>query len=205
MATLLGSLAKGLLFIVSAPAGTGKTTLTERLVAEFPCVVQSLSTTTRKPRGDEVEGVHYRFVTREQFLQEVEEGQFLEYAEVYGEYYGTHKKSVEQQRLSRKHVVLVIDTQGAELVRSNSEVVSIFIAPPSMEELRKRLELRQTESQERIAERLKWAESEIKRAAEYEYFLINDDLEITYQVFRSIFVAEEHKCRYTLPKEQSHG
>ena len=113
MNQVLGNISKGLIFVVSAPAGTGKTTLTQMLVDEFPCVIESISFTTRKIRGDEVQGVHYNFISKEEFEEKIADGDFLEYAEIYGEYYGTSRSWVESKRNEGKHVVLVIDTQGA--------------------------------------------------------------------------------------------
>lgn len=187
-------MAKGFLFILSAPAGTGKTTLVEMLTKEFPNVVASVSFTTRQPRPNEVEGVHYHFISKEEFLQRIADGEFLEHVELYGDYYGTSRLWVESQLVQGKHVILVIDTQGAELLKS-SKAITIFIAPPSIEELERRLRLRQTETKETIEKRLLWAKKEMDAQKNYDYLIINDDLANAYQALRSILIAEEHRIR----------
>ena len=131
---------KGLLVIVSAPAGAGKTTLVDRLKEEFPDrVVQSISCTTRKPRPGEIDGKDYVFITEEAFDKRIERGDFLEYATVFSARYGTLKELVKSQQETGKHVILVIDTQGALELKKKVEALYIFIAPPSMEVLEKRL------------------------------------------------------------------
>lgn len=184
---------KGLLFIVSAPAGTGKTTLVNRLQKEFPCVIQSLSFTTRPKRTDETDGVDYRFITKQEFEERIERGEFLEYATLYGEYYGTSRVWVEEHLQQGKHVVLVIDTQGALKLMGTLPLATVFILPPSIEELRARLMNRKTESSEVIEKRLSWAEGEIQQSCHYDYVIINDNIDIAYDVLRSIFIAEEHR------------
>lgn len=193
MAKLLGNLARGLLFVVSAPAGTGKTTLVQLLMRDFNCVIASISYTTRKPRPGEVAGIHYYFISREEFLQRIKAGEFLEYVELYGEYYGTSKKWVEERLNQGKHVILVIDTQGAELLREKIKMVSIFIAPPSSKELERRLKVRQTDSEESIEKRLSWSIKEMSVQDKYDYLIVNDDLSLAYQILRSILIAEEHR------------
>jgi len=192
---VLGNLDQGLLFIVSAPAGTGKSTLVEMICEEFPdFVAESCSCTTRKPRPGEVEGHHYHFLTIEEFEAKIKAGDFLEYATVFGNYYGTEKKEVENLQQQGKHVFLVIDTQGAAQVKEHGlEACFIFISPPSMEELRRRLFKRKTESEEKMEERLAWAEEELKVATLYDYRIVNDNLEVTYEVLKSILIAEEHR------------
>ncbi len=190
---VLGNLEKGRVFIISAPAGTGKTTLAHMLVDEFPNVVESVSYTTRRPREDEVDGVHYRFISREEFEQKIAEGEFLEYADIYGDLYGTSREWVESRLEKGYHVVLVIDTQGALKLKERYPAVYIFISPPSFEELRRRLLERRTESDEVIEKRLAWARKEVEKSHEYDYRLVNNDLQTAYQVLRSIIIAEEHK------------
>lgn len=192
----MGNLKKGLVFVVSAPAGTGKSTLVEMLLNDFPQnIVESRSCTTRKIRPSEITDIHYEFLTKEQFQTKIDQDEFLEYATVFGNLYGTSKTVVEKLQKEGKHVVLVIDTQGAKQVMQKIPVVSIFISPPSFEELRRRLLKRQTESEEMIEQRLKWAENEIKQIPHYDYHVINDDLNITYNILKSIFIAEEAKRR----------
>lgn len=192
---LLGNLKKGLIFIVSAPAGTGKTTLVQLLAKEFPSVVASISCTTRVPRTDEVDGVHYHFLDGPEFTRRIAEDEFLEYVQLYGAYYGTSRKHVEELINQGKHVILVIDTQGLMQLKGKINFISIFIAPPSFDALEKRLEKRQTESKENMDARLIWAKEEMSRSHLYDYLIINDDLNIAYQVLRSIFIAEEHRLR----------
>lgn len=192
---ILGKEPKGLFFVVSAPAGTGKNTLVNRLLKEFDCVIESISYTTRQPRVDEVEGKEYFFVSKEQFLEMKKEGQFLESAEVFGNYYGTSKKWVQKQQSLGKHVILVIDTQGAMQLKKTNFVISIFIMPPSIEELRCRLLKRNTESDQEIEKRLGLAEEEMNVSSNYDYVLINEELDLSYDILRSIVVAEDHKNR----------
>lgn len=195
MSQLLGNRSRGLLFILSAPAGTGKTTLVRKLTGEFDCVVESISFTSRPMRRGEKEGVDYFFVDEETFERMAREDAFLESVSLYGFYYGTSKSWVEEMLAQGKHVVLVIDTQGAlKLKRDKSlQAVYIFIKPPSLAELKSRLEKRKTEDSRAVEERLHWAEKELKEEKEYDYVILNDEIEKAYQVLKSIFIAEEHK------------
>lgn len=192
---LLGALPRGLVFIVSAPAGTGKTTLVQLLVEEFSCVVSSVSFTTRAPRPGEINGVHYHFVTEEAFAQKISKGEFLEYVRLYGDYYGTSRVWLEEQRQQGKHVVLVIDTQGAMQLKGKIDAITVFVSPPSIAELERRLLLRKSEPPDVIEQRLQWAHEEMRAQEHYNYKVINDDLNIAYQALRSILIAEEHKIR----------
>lgn len=193
MQKLLGSLNKGIIFIVSAPAGTGKTTLVRMLCKEFPCVVVSISYTTRKPRPGEVEGKDYHFISHEEFKKRIDRGDFLEHARVFEEHYGTSRHTVEEQQKSGKHVVLVIDTQGAMQLMKQLDAVFIFILPPDADELQRRLAGRKSESQGAIEQRLSWAQKELGFAASYDYQIVNDDLQTAYDALRSIVIAEEHR------------
>jgi guanylate kinase len=191
---LIGNCKTGLLFVVSAPAGTGKTTLVNMLVNEFPdAVEESISYTTRKCRFGEIPGVHYHFVTEEEFQDKIAKHDFLEYAQIYGCYYGTGYQKILEQQKKGKHVVLVIDTQGALQIKQKYPAILIFLKPPSIEVLRQRLTQRKTESEDLIEVRLAWAKNEIEKACEYDYCIINDDLKVAYQALRSILIAEEHK------------
>lgn len=192
---VLGSLKKGLVFVISAPAGTGKTTLVRMLREEFHCVVESISYTTRQPRINEVPGRDYYFITPEEFKEKIGEGEFLEYAQVFHNYYGTSRKFVESQQEKGKHVVLVIDTQGALQLKGKIDAVFIFISPPSLQELQARLISRRSETDEAIQHRLSWAEKEMALAGKYDYHVVNDHLKTAYEILRSIFIAEEHKNR----------
>lgn len=193
--SVLGNLKKGLLFVVSAPAGTGKTTLVQMLTKEFPCVVASVSCTTRLPRAGEVDGTHYNFLKESEFTNRIEKGDFLEYVQLYGCYYGTSKAHVEELLDQGKHVILVIDTQGLMQLKHKVSAISIFIAPPSLEVLEQRLINRKTESQEVVNKRLDWAKEEMRRQNLYDYLIVNDDLTAAYQILRSILIAEEHRLR----------
>jgi guanylate kinase len=185
---------KGLLLVISAPSGTGKTTLCNMLLKEFPNLEFSVSYTTRKPRKGEVNGKDYWFVDRETFEKMIKEGDFLEWAEVYGHLYGTSKSQVVRALNEGRDVLLDIDTQGALNVKKNfPEAVLIFILPPSLKELRRRLESRGTDDEETIERRLKVAKEEIKRALFYDYVVVNDVLEVAFENLKSIIRAE--KCR----------
>lgn len=190
---LLGNLEEGKFFVVSAPAGTGKTTLVKKLVDEFPCVKTTVSFTTREPRTGEIDGVDYQFISREKFQKKIEKQDFLEYIELYGDFYGTSLKDIEKLQKLGHHVVLVIDTQGGIKLKKMLEATLIFIMPPSIEELSSRLTKRKTENEEVIKKRLEWAKHEIADAKHYDYIIVNDNLKTAYQVLRSILIAEEHR------------
>lgn len=192
---LLGNLSKGLVFVVSAPAGTGKNTLVNMLKNEFPCVVESVSCTTRSPRKGERDGQEYHFLTKQQFDAKIQLGDFLEYAEVFGNYYGTSLEYVLLQQTQGNHVILVIDTQGALQVKKKIDAISIFLVPPSLEILRERLTSRMTENAEEIERRLQIAQKELEMMSHYDYSIVNGDLQIAYEVLRSIIISEEHKMR----------
>lgn len=185
---------EGLLFVVSAPAGTGKTTLIEKLASEFSRVLQSISFTTRKPRQGEKDGIHYHFVSKEEFQKKIDDHDFLEYVTLYGQYYGTSKSWVHDKLKEGKHVVLVIDTQGAMQLMGKLEAVYVFIEPPSLEVLKKRLMARKTESKEDLVARLDWAKHEMDFSRYYDYKVVNDDLKTAYEALRSIIIAEEHRA-----------
>ncbi|WP_163329217.1 guanylate kinase [Desulfurobacterium thermolithotrophum] len=192
---------KGLLIVISAPSGTGKTTLSHKLLETFPSMEFSISYTTRKPRKGEVNGRDYFFVDKETFKSMIKEGDFLEWAEVYGNLYGTSKSQVMKALEKGKDILLDIDTQGALQVKKNfPEAVLIFILPPSLRELERRLRKRGTDDEETIKKRLRIAREEIKKAFFYDYLLINDDLEVAFEKLRSIITAE--KCQVKRLKSQ---
>lgn len=195
MLKVLGGLKKGLVFVISAPAGTGKTTLVRMLQKEFDCVDESISYTTRQPRPSEVPGRDYHFITVPEFEKRIGEGEFLEYAQVFGNYYGTSRKFVQERQIKGHHVILVIDTQGAMQLMGFLEAAFIFISPPSLEELQSRLYARKSETREVIEQRLSWAVKEMALAPRYDYHIVNDHLKTAYDVLRAILIAEEHKNR----------
>lgn len=190
---LLGNVEKGKIFVVSAPAGSGKTTLVNQLKNEFEVVKTTVSYTTRSQREGERPGVDYHYISKESFEEKIKNHEFLEYVELYGDYYGTLKDSIEKLQNLGNHVVLVIDTQGGLKLKKMMPATLIFIMPPSLEELSSRLYKRQSESVEVIQKRLQWAEHEIKDAKYYDYVIVNDDLKTAYEVLKSIFIAEEHR------------
>ncbi|NGX52047.1 MAG: Guanylate kinase [Candidatus Anoxychlamydiales bacterium] len=192
---LLGNLKKGLFFIISAPAGTGKTTLTRMLTKEFKPVIESVSFTSREPRKDEKEGIDYFFITKEEFEKKIEENGFLEYAKVFDHYYGTSKTFVEKNLNEKKHVVLVIDTQGAMKLKNRIECTYIFISPPSIDTLKERMKKRADIDDKEIEKRLTWANEEMKQIVNYDYNITNMDLDKSYEELRSVFIAEEHKVK----------
>jgi guanylate kinase len=190
---LIKPISRGRLFIVSAPAGTGKTTLVNRLTDEFSNIIHSISYTSRAPRPGDIPGVSYHFISDQEFEKKIADGEFLEYVKLYDQYYGTSRKWVEEQLNQGKHVVLVIDTEGALFLKNKVSATYIFIQPPSFNELERRLINRKTEDAEAVKQRLAIAAKEIERSKQYDYLIINDKFETAYQVLRSIFIAETHK------------
>lgn len=186
---------KGIAFILSAPAGTGKTTLVEKLTSEEPHIVRNISYTTRAPRKGEVEGKDYHFISFQEFERKIKKNDFLEYAEVFGHFYGTCKESVEKLLNKGCDAVLVIDTQGALAIKKLLKGVYIFVSPPSLKELEKRLVNRKTESASELKTRLEWASRELKQAVHYDYNIVNSDLKEAYIALKSIFIAEKFKVR----------
>lgn len=193
----MSEIRKGMLLVISGPSGTGKGTLIKRLMEEDPTLVFSVSATTRAPRPGEIDGVHYHFVTNEQYDQLVAENAFVEYATVHGNRYGTLRSEVYERLQRGENVVLDIDVQGAlNVIASEKEKVSIFILPPSMKELRERLTGRGTETEEAVERRLHNAVWEISQKDRYEYKVINDDLEVCVRTLQAIIEAEKHASAY---------
>lgn len=186
---------RGLLFVLSSPSGAGKSTLTKTLMGQDKELVLSVSATTRERRHSEIEGVHYHFVAQDTFQEMIERNQFLEWAEVHGNYYGTPKKPVEEALEKGLDVVFDIDWQGTLQIaeKMKEDVVSIFVLPPSMKELKGRLERRAEDSRETILKRLNNAVTEIAQWHSYDYILINDDLEHVFAQVRAILTAERLK------------
>ena len=177
---------RGKLIIVSAPSGTGKSTIISWLMKEHPelNLAFSISCTSRAPRGTEQNGVEYFFLTPEEFRQRIDNGEFLEYEEVYeNRFYGTLKQQVENQREQGQNVVFDVDVKGGINIKKHygDEALSLFIQPPSVEELRRRLEGRGTDTPEAIAERLAKAEYEMTFAQQFDHVIVNDDLETAKQ------------------------
>ena len=185
----------GLLLVLSAPSGAGKTTLAHRLLKELPNTLFSVSVTTRRPRGKEQDGVDYHFVDVATFQQKIEQGQFVEWAEVHGHFYGSPQSVVDEARARRGVAVFDIDVQGGQAIkRKHPEAILVFVLPPSLEELERRLRDRKTDSDETIRRRMLAARSEIERGvASYDYIIVNDDIERAFQELRSVVVAE--RCR----------
>jgi guanylate kinase len=181
--------APGLLLVLSAPSGAGKTTLARRFVASRDDAQFSISATTRDPRGAERDGIDYHFVSPERFAALVREGAFAEWAEVHGRRYGTLLSTVREALAAGRIAVFDIDVQGGAQVRAHwpAEAAAVFVLPPSMEELERRLRARSTDSDEVIARRLGAARAEIERGlAEYDYVVVNDDLEVALQQLQAI-------------------
>jgi guanylate kinase len=191
---------RGLLFIVSAPSGTGKTTLVERLVQVVPNLCMSRSYTSRKARPGEQDGVDYNFISRDRFQEMVHEGAFLEWADVFGNLYGTGAADTEAELARGRDVVLVIDVQGARQVRSRGmETVGVFVLPPSAGVLEKRLRGRSNDTEEQIRKRLEVACREVGEFAQYEYLVINDELEPAADRLRAIVLAERSRVKPMRP------
>lgn len=184
----------GFLLVVSGPSGVGKGTLVEMLLARRPECALSISTTTRPRRPHERDGVQYHFVSREEFERRRVAGQFLEWAEVHGHLYGTPRAFVEDRLRERRVVVLEVDVQGgASVRRAQAKAVSVFIAPPSLEALRERLAKRGTDSAETIEQRLQNSNRELAALPEYDYVVLNDDLEPAVARLTAIVDAERSR------------
>ena len=189
------------MLILSSPSGAGKTTLTRNLLQSPGLdLTLSISVTTRARRSSEVDGIHYSFISRDEFQRLRDSGALLESAEVHGNFYGTPRGPVEAVLAQGRDVLFDIDYQGAQQVRerAQTDVVSVFILPPSMKELRARLERRAEDSAETIARRLENARNEIRRWAQYDYVLINDDIQQTMNDLVAILAAE----RLRRPRQQ---
>lgn len=194
---------KGQLLVVSGPSGAGKGTICKALIEKNPIWI-STSCTTRKPRVGEVDGVNYFFIEREEFLKRIDNDEFLEYAEVYGNFYGTPRSEVLRLLDEGKDVILEIDIQGALKIKSSyPEGVFIFIMPPSMEELRNRITNRGSETPESLKTRLEAAYDEISFASKYDYAVVNDEVDKAVKKIESIIIAE--KCRVFKIKDELLG
>ena len=185
----------GLLLVLSAPSGTGKTTLARRLLAELPDAIFSVSVTTRKPRGREQDGVDYHFVDVAAFQDRIERGEFVEWAEVYGHFYGSSQAVVDEARARKGVAIFDIDVQGGLAIkRKNPDTVLVFVVPPAMDELERRLRDRGTDAEETIRRRMLAARSEIERGvAAYDYLIVNDDFERAYRDLHAVVIAERSR------------
>ncbi len=192
----MSSSRRGLLFIVSAPSGTGKTTLVERLVQVVPRLRMSRSYTSRAARAGEQDGLDYNFISRERFEAMIAQHAFLEWADVFGNYYGTCGDDTEARLAVGEDVVLVIDVQGARQVRTRGiETVGIFVLAPSAVVLEQRLRGRSQDSEEQIRRRLEVARGEVAEYAQYEYVVINDEVPAAVERLQAIVVAERARVR----------
>jgi guanylate kinase len=186
---------RGIMLVLSSPSGAGKTTLTRNLLEQEENVELSVSVTTRARRPSEIDGVHYFFVTKQQFDGMRDSGQLLEWAEVHGNYYGTPREAVENALSEGRDVLFDIDWQGTQQLyeKMPKDVVSVFVLPPSANELKMRLERRAEDSEAIIAERLRNAAEEFKHWNEYDFILVNRDLDKSFARLRSILTAERLK------------
>jgi guanylate kinase len=193
----------GLLVVVSAPSGTGKTTVVERLVQIVPGLSLSRSYTARAARPGEADGVDYNFISRERFESMIAEGAFLEWADVFGNFYGTAQADTVRERAFGRDLVLVIDVQGARKVRARCpEMVGVFVLPPSYEVLEQRLRGRSKDSEAEMQRRLATARAEIAAYVEYDYVVVNDELDACVERLRSVVLAERSRLRMMRPKAE---
>jgi guanylate kinase len=195
--------APGILFVVSAPSGTGKTTLIERLIQQVPDLTMSRSYTSRPARAGESDGVDYNFISRQKFEEMARLGQFLEWADVFGNLYGTSAADTAGCLERGCDLVLVIDVQGARQVRSRRrDTVGIFVLPPSFEVLERRLRGRSKDAEEAIQRRLRTARAEVAAYAEYDYVVINDDVDACVERLKGIVLAERARLPVIRPQAE---
>lgn len=186
----------GLLFIISGPSGVGKGSIIQGLLARIADISVSISATTRPPRPGEINGVHYHFLKQEEFARYIEKGEFLEWVRVHDAYYGTPKQFLEKELSQGKDIVLDIEIKGAKEVKKIFPLaISIFIIPPSLEELRNRLSSRKTENKQARSQRLARAEEELQEIQEYDYIVINEDLGNAVGEVSAIITAERNRNR----------
>ena len=190
---LLQKKRRGELFVISAPAGAGKTTLAKKLVETFSSVEIVPSLTTRAPRRGEIEGIDYYFVSKEEFDARRERGEFLEEVFIHGAWYATSKVLIEKCRNSGKHAVLIIDTRGALAVQKQTTSVLVFVKPPSFDVLYQRLKERGTESEEDQKKRMEWAKRELLEENRFDFSIVNDTLDRAFDILASIVVSQTHR------------
>lgn len=192
---------KGQLYVFTGPSGTGKGTILGQVLEQDKNVFLSVSATTRAPRGGEQDGVHYYFLTHEAFEEKIKQGAFLEYAQYVGNYYGTLEAPVDQQLAQGRDVVLEIEVQGAmQIHNKRPDAVMVFVAPPSMDELERRLRGRGTESDEKVQGRLQTARQEMGFANRFDYIITNDRLEDAVADLLAVLAAERCRNRDKLDK-----
>lgn len=185
---------KGILLVVSGPSGAGKGTICKALLNKNDQIKLSVSATTRKPRNGEVHGVNYFFIEKEEFTKMIENGEFLEYAQIYDNFYGTPKAAIIECLEKGQDVILEIEMQGARQIKEvYPEGVFIFVLPPSLEELKSRIVGRGTETQEEIEKRFSCAFEEINQIVNYDYFIVNEDIEKSVSDVEAIICAEKNK------------
>jgi guanylate kinase len=185
----LNKIKKGKLIVIVAPSGTGKSTLIERLKNDFPMLSWSVSCTTRSIRTGEVNGVNYHFISKEDFEQRIAQNEFVEWALVHSNYYGTSKQFVQEGLDEGKYLLFDIDVQGADIIKNSfgSDAEVIFIEPPSVDELKARLLKRATDPHHVIEERVNNAVKELERKADFDHLVMNDDVELAYKKLHKIF------------------
>jgi guanylate kinase len=186
---------RGIMFVISSPSGAGKTTLCRRLIAEVPGVELSISATTRAARPNERDGADYHFRTVEQFQDMIDRDEFLEWAKVFKHFYGTPRSEVEARLVTGMDVVFDVDWQGARALKTirPGDVVSVFILPPSLAQLKQRLEGRPGSDPKGVQSRLDGAGQDILRWGEYDYAIVNDDLDMAFGELRSILITERNR------------
>ena len=185
---------KGILLVMSGPSGAGKGTICKALLNKNDQIKLSVSATTRKPRNGEVHGVNYFFIEKEEFTKMIENGEFLEYAQIYDNFYGTPKAAIIECLEKGQDVILEIEMQGARQIKEvYPEGVFIFVLPPSLEELKSRIVGRGTETQEEIEKRFSCAFEEINQIVNYDYFIVNEDIEKSVSDVEAIICAEKNK------------
>jgi len=183
----------GRIFVMSAPSGTGKTTLAMALLHRFANLEHVPTVTTRKKREREIEGEDYHFVTDDEFKQMIDRNEFVEHIELYGKRYGTLRADVDLVRKAGKHVLLIIDTRGAKKVKEIYESVLMFVKPPSIKDLYKRLAKRGSEDEHKKEERIAWAERELADEHFFDYSIVNANFDEAFFILSSILIAETHK------------
>jgi guanylate kinase len=185
---------KGLVIIISAPSGTGKTSICRSIFRQFPDIRFSVSYTTRQPRAGEVDGRDYHFITEDMFREKVQKGEFAEWAENYNHLYGTSRQVVEEIRSREEDLILDVEPRGAKALKElYPDGIFVFVLPPDLEELKKRLQLRGAEDGETRKRRFEKAKDEIREVFWYDYIIVNDRLESAVERLRAVYLAE--KCR----------